>query len=74
MLDEIPAVEKKKESPVPLSNESTEYEKQKRLCLNAIEKINENCASSSIYFEAKPEENLIKELEAKGYDWIKELA
>ena len=59
---------------IPLAAETTnsntcdsEYEQQKKACFEAISKINENCASSSIILKACPQEKLIKELEEKGY-------
>ena len=44
-----------------------DYESQKKACLEAIAKINENCSSSSIIIRARPDLRLMKEIENKGY-------
>ena len=42
------------------------YDSQKKLCLETINKINEQCASSSLIMKTKPDMMLIKEIENKG--------
>jgi len=48
-------------------NNASDYESQKKSCLEAIKKINESCASSCIIIHAEPNQVLIKEIEDKGY-------
>ena len=45
----------------------SDYESQKKACLDAIKKINENCASSCIILHTEPNQDLINEMENKGY-------
>lgn len=45
-----------------------DYGSQQQICLEAIEKINEKCATVSVVFHAEPTEQLINELKEKGYN------
>ena len=66
---EIPSAVKENKSHT--DNSQTEggndYENQKKACLEAIAKINENHSSSCIILNAEPNSVLIKEIEEKGY-------
>ena len=46
---------------------NNDYESQKKICLEAIAKIKNNCASNSVIFHSEPNLTLIKEIEVKGY-------
>lgn len=61
---EIPQA--KVESETEPKQEHT-YEYQKKLCLEAIKKINKECSTKSIILNAEPNTVLIKEIEDKGY-------
>ena len=45
----------------------SDYESQKKACLEAIGKISEKCASSCIILNSEPNHTLITEIESKGY-------
>ena len=45
----------------------SDYESQKKACLEAIGKITESCSSSCIILNSEPNHTLITEIESKGY-------
>lgn len=47
--------------------EASDYESQKKACIEAIGKITDTCSSSSVVFHGQPCDNLISEIEEKGY-------
>ena len=64
---EIPPAVTESESSTSQGSSPCDYESQKKACLGAIKKINENCGSSCIIIHAEPNQVLIKEIEEKGY-------
>lgn len=64
---EIPPAITENESSASQGDSACDYERQKKACLEAINKINEKCGSSCIILHAEPNQLLIKEIEGKGY-------
>ena len=55
-------------SPKTENVDCNDYESQQRICLEAIEKINEKCSTVSVVFHGNPSEQLVSELKEKGYN------
>jgi len=64
---EIPPAVVERNSAASQTPETSDYESQKKACLDAINKINENCASSCIILHSEPNHTLLNEIESKGY-------
>ncbi len=64
---EIPPAVSESVSDTSQGDNVSDYESQKKACLEAIKKINESCSSSCIIIRSEPNPVLIKEIEDKGY-------